>query len=541
MVIMDNNVMATDPMLDTLYLFQPRGPGTAYLFRMPTPAALVGKTNPRTGKPYGREIREGLGGARRLVDARKQRDLRLGLIRAEEAQANGAVGGSLKDALSLAAELRNVGEEEREIVAEALIDRAEELEKKVGEKRAVRWYKTATGAMTPFTAACEQYKADRGKALSRSTLNNLDTAIREFKEFAGKDVSLQEVDIRLVARFVTEYLPNKKSPKAPQGQGPATIRKKVSQLSQVWSWAQKRGLLPKTKETPWDDQAPTKDDVRAVAVKRRPLTADEAVKLLDAAPAGDALGDVIRVALLTGVRLEEIAGLDASQVAEDARWYTIRKGKTESAARVVPLVAAAQEVVKSRLERHQNGPLFPEVRVRKSTGRRGGAQSGRPVAIAAAEHDPDHPPPIGFGRRDKQRVSSGPRVVHLRPCVHADVAGFQQHVMIWRRDVDPSGLDCHSVFGEDGGVPEAITNDARKNARMSADVHDDENRRLVTDREKGEDFVKRLKTACRGRDDHDRVSDFLVCRHFDPVLLIANAGNQQIVLPVRRRVSPTSQ
>lgn len=58
-------------MLDTLYLFQPRGPGTAWLFRMATPKGLIGRVNPRTGKPYRREIRESLNGTRSLVEARR--------------------------------------------------------------------------------------------------------------------------------------------------------------------------------------------------------------------------------------------------------------------------------------------------------------------------------------------------------------------------------------------------------------------------------------------------------------------------------------
>jgi integrase len=373
---MYNNVMATTPMLDTLYLFQPRGPGTAFLFRMPTPPVLVGKTNPRTNKPYGREIREGLGGIRHLPEARRRRDLRLGEIRREEVLAISASGSTLEEALTIAADLRKIeDDEEREIIESALTDRAEALEKRVGEKRAVRWYKTAVGEVTPFSTACEQYKTDRGKALSPSSLNNLETAIKEFKAFAGEEVALQEVDRKMVGRFVADFLPNRKGPKAPDGQGPATIRKKVSQLAQVWVWAQRRGLLPYTKETPWDEQGPSKAEVKAAAKPRRTLEPTEAVKLLSAAPAGDALGDVVRVALLTGVRLEEVASLDASQVDEDARWYAIRKGKTDNAPRIVPLVGAAQEVIRARLARHPTGPLFPELRVRRSTGKRGGAIS----------------------------------------------------------------------------------------------------------------------------------------------------------------------
>jgi hypothetical protein len=80
---MYNIAMADNDMLETDFLFQPRGPGTGWCFRMITPAALVGKLNPRTERPYGREIREGLG-TRNLKDARKLRDLYLGKIRLEE-------------------------------------------------------------------------------------------------------------------------------------------------------------------------------------------------------------------------------------------------------------------------------------------------------------------------------------------------------------------------------------------------------------------------------------------------------------------------
>src|SRR5262249_44242130 len=151
----------------------------------------------------------------------------------------------------------------------ALVTRAEALEKKVGEKKAVRWFKVATGRHTPFSTACDQYKADKGKALGKTTLNNLDTAVKEFKEFAGQEVSLEDADRRLVALFVTEFLPNKKAPKAPDGQGPATIGKKVSQLTQVWRWAYQRGILPFSKESPWDGQAPSKKDIKAKAQRRR--------------------------------------------------------------------------------------------------------------------------------------------------------------------------------------------------------------------------------------------------------------------------------
>jgi integrase len=374
---MYNIFMADRDMLDTRYLFQPRGPGTAFLFRMATPEALVGQINPRTDKPYGREIREGLGGVRTLTEALKLRDLRLGAIRVEEMRARGGQDGSTEQALEIAASLREIEDpEERDAVESVLIDAAERIEKRQGTEKAVRWYKAATGQRTPFGTACDQYKADRGKALGKTTLNNLNTAAKEFKEFAGEDVCLEEVDRRLVARFVTEFLPNKKGPKAPEGQGPATIRKKVSMLSQVWSWAAQRGILPYSKETPWDEQAPSKKDIKARAKVRRMFEPEETTRLLATLQAGSSLGDTFRVALMTGVRLEEVASLDAAHVDPEARYYVVTKGKTENAVRTVPLAGLAREVIKARLKKvDSKGPLFPELPVRKSTGKRGGSLS----------------------------------------------------------------------------------------------------------------------------------------------------------------------
>jgi integrase len=343
---------------------------------MATPSSLIGRLNPRTGRPYGREIREGLD-TRDKRQARKLRDLLLGKIRLEEATAKGEAVGSMETALAAAAELRIMDDPVKRDEAEwALINVADQVEKARGERQAIRWYKTATGKHTPFTKACEQYKEDGGKGLSLSTLNNLNTAIKEFCEFAGKDIALEDVDGRMVARFVTEFLPNKKGPKAPNGQGPATIRKKVSQLAQIWAWARRRHVLERGSPDPWHDQAPDAKEVKAAADVRRPFTPEETKKLLNATMAGDALGDVVRVALLTGVRLEEVASLEASQVDTEARWYTILQGKTENAARVVPLVGMAQDVIKARLGKVKDGgPLFSEVPVRKSTGKRGGSLS----------------------------------------------------------------------------------------------------------------------------------------------------------------------
>lgn len=368
--------MTETDMLDTQYLFQPRGQGTGWCFRMVTPPALVGKTNPRTEKPYGKEIRVGLK-THVLSDARKARDILLGSIRQQENEFLGWCG-SIDEAVDFFKLAAPRNDTEKKILSGFTAGVAKaELEPRIGPEKAKLWHKAASGKATPISFLAEKFTAECEGKKSKSYINNFKTVLNELYEFGGKLLAAEDVERSFAASFVTEFLPNRKSPKAPNGQGPATIRKKVSNLAAFWKWAQKRGHLPYSKETPWDEQAPDSSEVKAAAKKFRPFTAGETQKLLEAAPPGKPIGDIIRVALLTGVRLEEVASLTASQVDPEARWYEVRDGKTENAARLVPLVGFAQSVILTRLKKASdiNGPLFPELKERASTGRRGGAIS----------------------------------------------------------------------------------------------------------------------------------------------------------------------
>lgn len=149
-----NADMAGDDMLDTKYMTQPRGEGTVWVFRMRTPEILVGRTNPRTNRPYGNAIRESLK-SRSLVSARRIRDVLLGQIRREELQAYGAGEDSLDQAIDIADELNTIDhDEKREAFELAITDMAEALEKKKGEKYAVRWAKVALGEPISHPSCC---------------------------------------------------------------------------------------------------------------------------------------------------------------------------------------------------------------------------------------------------------------------------------------------------------------------------------------------------------------------------------------------------
>jgi hypothetical protein len=73
------------------HIIQPRGPGTAYRFKMRTPTALIGKVDPKTEKPFKKWITRSLGGTSHLPTAKKMRDIRLAEIRTIEAQLGAGV------------------------------------------------------------------------------------------------------------------------------------------------------------------------------------------------------------------------------------------------------------------------------------------------------------------------------------------------------------------------------------------------------------------------------------------------------------------
>jgi len=379
-------------MLETQYMEQPRGSGTVWVFRMRTPLALVGQPNPRTKRPYTSTIKESLK-TRDIVEARKNRDILLGQIRQEEAEC--IQGENKHDSFFQSAlDVKKLYEEEAAMgetyddegiipgpITGSIVLQAEDLRKTQGDAKAYKWKQVALGNEKPpalLKDVYQRYLADRGKSKSQSTRINLKTAYNDFIAFSGENVEILDVDRAVVAAFVTEYLPGLKTPRSPNGPSPATIFKKVSQLKQLWVWAMDRGVLPFESFTPWDRQAPTKQEIKDAANQRRIYEPDETRKILENLKQGTALGDVFRVALMCGVRLEEVASLDAQYVEVDAQSYLMPKGKNDNAERLIPLAGIAHEVIKDRLAKCKGkGPLFPEVPIRKSTGKRGSSLSAK--------------------------------------------------------------------------------------------------------------------------------------------------------------------
>ena len=103
-------------------------------------------------------------------------------------------------------------------------------------------------------------------------------------------------------------------------------------------------------------------------------------QLLQATARGTREGDLIRLAIATGCRADEIATIPTEQVKEDGSGFYLTEGKTKNAARFIPVVGGARALLQARSVAHRaSGRAFP--RMAHQTGHREGC-GGLPVVRA---------------------------------------------------------------------------------------------------------------------------------------------------------------
>lgn len=365
------------------YLIQPRDKG--FTFRMVTPVELHGTTNPWTGKPFGKEIKVGLR-TRRLPEAKQKRDVLLGKVRELQHAARGADKVSLKSAEDWAAaraedEKRGTGPD-GVTVQDALEDtisalRARPKSKRPSSAQLRQFKRVAYGTGYLLEAALHRYLEDRApgnpldnEPLAKQTMNDAKTATRYLMEFVPEGACLQDIDRDTARRFRQDHLPSLPSKKG-GGLKAGTVKKHVTLLSGVWTWAEERGLIPED-SNPWKGGGARLRKVKAKAAddERTIYTPEQARRLMRGLPLGSALGDLFRLCLVTSCRMNEVASLRVEAVEEDGSGFTIRDGKTKNARRYVPLISPARDLVLRRLEQDvPTGRLFPERKERASSGK----------------------------------------------------------------------------------------------------------------------------------------------------------------------------
>lgn len=194
---------------------------------------------------------------------------------------------------------------------------------------------TRSGALLKETLRL--YFKEHEATLNVGATSRLKVSPALFLQHLGtKDIHLVDIDKRDVQAWVLECSKTK---------AVMTVKAYAGALAGVWDWAYRQRMV--NGENPFRDLnlrlPPSK-------VKRGAFTVEQVAKLLDGATPG--MRVLIEFGLITGCRLGELTTLTAESfgVQDGVHCFQIRDGKTDNAARTVPLPAALWQRLKTVVE-----------------------------------------------------------------------------------------------------------------------------------------------------------------------------------------------
>ena len=221
----------------------------------------------------------------------------------------------------------------------ALHARAEELEEAKGYETAKAFYDLASGQVTPLdhhSAAFTSHQGYRMKSVGdfERALGWLGAWLKD----ANLPVALEAVTRKTAGTFIAESLT--------VGRSASKAAAYLGFLRQYWRWLVEKGHQS---ENPWLGQtlpaAPRMRRGGEADKGKRPFT-DAEVKTLLAGDGGTMLNDLMRIAALSGMRLEEICQLHVADCEGDS--FNVWVGKTDNARRTVPIHSGLKGIVERR-------------------------------------------------------------------------------------------------------------------------------------------------------------------------------------------------
>lgn len=348
---------------DYRYLSQPRGDGTAWYVTVEAPRTLQ--------KVMGRK---------RLVRSLQTTDINIAraarwkavselkaFIEAAKRPAKDQHDPLTQEAMSWREAIAAADHSaEREVYIDRIADRAHELhyagrsslpeheefdDEQADEAKA--FFDLATGRATPLDAYLERWLS--GSGYQERTKADARTALQQLQDWCASEkrrAFIESVDDRMASDFRDLGL---------RGVHPKTVNKKLSALRQYWHWLGKSfGIKP----NPWQDKSlpkpkPHLADPDGPDAKERAFSDDE-VRVLLAGKADRDLADFMRIAALSGMRLDEIGQLRVRDIVDGS--FCIRWGKTANAARNVPIHSELTSLVQRRVGNRQGDAfLFPDL------------------------------------------------------------------------------------------------------------------------------------------------------------------------------------
>jgi integrase len=236
--------------------------------------------------------------------------------------------------------LERIVERAQEIAYRPYVASEHEDHQEAPDGKAQAFFELAAGKATPLNTYIERWLA--GTTYTERTKADVRTALGELQRWCEdnhRPAFLERIDDRTASDFRDTAFVGKVHPK--------TANKKLSALRQYWTWLDRSfGIKP----NPWRDKSLPKpkahlQDPDGPNGRERPFTDDELERLLSGHADAD-LRDLMLIAALSGMRLEEIGQLRVGDCGGGV--FNVRKGKTAAAVRTVPIHPKLGSVVKRR-------------------------------------------------------------------------------------------------------------------------------------------------------------------------------------------------
>lgn len=243
-------------------------------------------------------------------------------------------------------------EQAREIVQSALHDRLETLWQSGKTAEANLLGGIVQGTAEPlrlYVGAWISEGGSRGPVTVR-TARQYRSDLAEFEAWLRKDghaPTIQAVTKAVAGRYVTAIMRD--------GMNRKTANRKISAVSSYWRWLTKRTAI---ETNPWTEQSLSKATKPGTPKAKRPYTDDELKALLGGKTDAE-MADLIRVAALSGMRIEEVYRLSVADCA--GGWFSVKRAKTTAGIRDVPIHSALAAIIARRTQGKPNGAfLFHE-------------------------------------------------------------------------------------------------------------------------------------------------------------------------------------
>lgn len=202
----------------------------------------------------------------------------------------------------------------------------------------------AGGASTPLDHHLDAFITAKGTYTKKSQgeLRRVVVWLADWLKAKHKPQFIEDVDRRTAGAFIDGPLTTGRSRKR------AILY--VSFLRQYWDWLMARGHL-KAEVSPWERQKIELEARPKAGMEpdggKRPYTDDELAKLIYG-PAPAYLPDLMRIAALTGMRIEEICQLRVRDCAGGT--LSVHYGKTDNARRTIPIHPDLKATIEARCE-----------------------------------------------------------------------------------------------------------------------------------------------------------------------------------------------